>query len=147
MNLLTTDLTNVDISRPLLPKGGPVRLTITEMKVEKSKDGQKDLLVTTFKTVFKCKSAPNSQGATVDLNPGFTMIDRMTLTPSEKRSEEQILGDLARRRSEILGSAAGSFMPLEQYLNKQVDAMIGIEVDESGAFGDQNRIKKLAPVK
>ena len=147
MNLLTKDLSNVDISRPLLEKG-LTRFEVAEVKVEKSKDGLKDLLVFTFKTVFKAKSRPNKDGVVTDINPGFTIIDRLTITTSEKRDESLIEKDLAQRQVEILGvQKREGFLPLEQYLHKHVDALVDIEVDKEGKYGDQNRLRKIQPAK
>lgn len=157
MNLLNEDLTKVDISRPVLKKGGPLRFVVAEMKKEKTKatanqsdDKASWMLVTTFKTVFPWEGTKEGER----INAGFTLTERVMLTPTEGkgdkrgRDEEMILKDLKRLRMAILGEEKGSvgnFLPLDQYLRKEVDAIIDIEEDESGQYGPQNRLRKMQP--
>lgn len=140
MNLLTTDLTSVDVSRPVLEKGGPLRFTVADMQVVKNKAGDKDMIVTTFKSVFPWKS---TKGEVV--NPGFTVTERLVITATEKKTEESILKDVARLRLSITGNQSGSFMPLDQYIGKSVDALVDVETDETGQYGEQNRLRKMQP--
>jgi hypothetical protein len=140
MDLLNADLTTVDTSRSLMKKG-PMTFTISEVKMEKSKDNSKDMVVFTFKSKFDTEDTKGGK-----LNAGYTLIDRIVITPTEKKTEDSILKDLARRREEITGDKSGRFAPIEQYIGKEVEAVVDIEVDKTGEFGDQNRLRKIKPV-
>lgn len=146
MNLLTADLTKVDTSRPLLAKG-PMRFRVASMKIVKSKKSKVDMIETVFVSEFPSDSAPAKDGTVTHLNPGFRIMDNMTVEPTGDLTEEQILKSLARRRAELTGSQAGNFLPLEQYIGKLVDCVVDIQDDETGEYGPQNRLRKMQPAK
>lgn len=145
MNLLTQDLTKVDTSRLLLAKGQPMRFKV-DMKLGNAKNG-KSMLITTYSSAFKGKSEPTKDGTVVDLNPGFKIISNTMVETTGDLTEEQIMKSLARIQEEILGTKTSQFMPLEQYIGKEVDAIVEIEEDASGKYGPQNRLKKITPAK
>lgn len=139
MDLLNADLTTVDITRALMKKG-PMTFTVADVKIEKSKDQKKDLVVFTFKSKYESEDTKGGK-----LKPGFTITDRTTITPGGDLTEEKIMTSLARRREELTGDHSGKFAPVEQYIGKEVEALVDIETDRTGQYGDQNRLRKIKP--
>lgn len=141
MGILDTDLTSVDISRPLLSKGA-VRFVVSELKVEPSKDGSKENLTITLKTDQDHKDVKGNP-----IRPGFMLTHRISLTPTEKYPEDRIAAELKRFRLAVTGEDSGSFAPLDQYVGKNVDANVDVESDPDGKYPDQNRVRWILPSK
>lgn len=147
INLLDTDLTGVDISRPMIAKG-TVEFVISEIRVEQNKAKTGDNCNIVLKTVNKEKAAVAKQGAGGDIvNPGFTLIHTISLTTTEKYDAEAIKRNLKGFRHAVTGLETGAFGPVDQYLGKHVFASVGIDEDESGKFPPKNEIRRFVPAK
>lgn len=140
-NILDTDLTGVDPSYPLLPAGAYV-FKIGDLKLEKTKDQVGDMLV--IKLVLEQK-AKDDKGR--DVFPGHVITDRISLQTTPKYDEEAIRKRLKAVQLAVYGESAcpPKFMPLDQYLNRQVTVKLRIESDEKGQYDDSNRIAKYLP--
>lgn len=138
-SFFSQDLTNVDISRPLL-KEGPVPFTVTDCKVEPNKAGDKQNLVITLKTRYEQKS---SKG--VVIQPGFTHTERMTLTPTERYPAERIMQEL--KKFQLGCGRSGAFGEPSTYIGANVVGNVIVDSDASGIYGDQNRIRSWVPAK
>lgn len=135
IDILTSDLTTVDVSRPLLA-AGVVELSVAEMKVEPNKDGSKQNLNITFKTVNNERSTKGDV-----LNPGMVIFHTISLTPTEKYTSDRIMQSLKMLRTAITGDKGGAFAPVDQYLGKTLSAKIFVDEDKNGVFPTQNRVK------
>ncbi len=138
--LLETDLTSVDILRPLI-KPGPVEFEVSDIKKEKTKK-QKNTLTITLKTINMEKSVKNEV-----INPGFVLTHRISLDETEKYDSTRIMQELKKFRAGVTGNEKGSFMPLDQYLHLHVIGSVSVESDDTGEYPDQNRIRSFTKVK
>ena len=137
IDILSANLTDVDISRPMLA-AGVVDLVVSEMKVEPNKTGDKQNLNIVFKTVNNERSV---KGDT--LNPGFTLFHTVSLTPTEKYTVDRIGQSLKSIRVAATGDTSGSFAPVDQYVGKVLTAKVYVEEDKNGVYPAQNRIKQF----
>lgn len=143
MSILDKDLTSTDVSRPLL-KPGAIEFQVAECKFSKTKDGTKDMIEITLKTVHNqdgVKIKGDGTQTPTQLNPGYTLTERIIITETEKRDEERILQDLKKFRMAVTGDEGGQFQPLEQYVGQHVMGNVVVETDNTGQYGAQNRIK------
>jgi hypothetical protein len=143
-NLFTTDLTNVDLERPLL-KPGKIALAIKGIPVvedNKNEDGKN--LIFKFTNRFDCLSDKGKQ-----IKAGRVVIQHyISLKPTDKNGEprqERILEDLAKIKVAVGFPKAGPFGALSAYADKPLNAMVIIEEDTTGKYGPQNRISKFEP--
>jgi hypothetical protein len=136
--LFTQDLTNVDLTAPLLVPG-PYTLTVCEMKLEDNKDKTAKNIVITLQTKF---AARGTKGET--FQPGRKLYHYVSLMEVDKNNEprkDRILQDLKRIRLSA-GLGGGSFGTLDSYIGRDVDVVLDVESDKNGVFGDKNVIKK-----
>jgi hypothetical protein len=142
--LNTADLTNTDISRPLLKDQSDVALQVETIKVVLTRDRTSNNIEIVLKTVNMQKS--NKPGR--DLNPGFKVFHRIPLKQIDKNGAdrtEEVKSACAAFKLACTGTKAGSFMPLDQYLNRRVTARVIIDKDEGGQFGDKNIVARWIP--
>lgn len=134
-SILSTDLSNEDISRPLLPNGN-YEFTVGEIKQVPTKDKQGQMLEI---TLLLKNPARSSKGE--DINPGFKLTERIMLTPKGNLTEDSIRKSLKRFRMACVGNEPGSFAPVDQYLQHTILAKVSIEEDKEGKYDPQNRLR------
>lgn len=121
------DLSNTDISRPLFDNVFVV-CTTGEVKVEVSEKGLKSLVVP---LVFD-EPAIDTNGKSV--NPGFTVTDRILITPTGGLTQQMINERLARFQVAALGlSKPQNFGSTEQYIGKKVKVQFKVRQDKNDA--------------
>ena len=117
------DLASVETARPNLPTGlyrfKVAKLELVDQKAPKT---GKNLSIQ-LGLVEPQQSVPNSKGESQVLNVGFPVFDLISLTKTFKENGEvnyDPLPRLAKFREAVLGDKSGKFMPLEQYLGREV---------------------------
>jgi hypothetical protein len=121
------DLSNTDISRPLFDNVF-VNCTTGEVKVEVSEKGLKSLVVP---LVFD-EPATDTNGKQVQ--PGFTVTDRILITPTGGLTQQMINERLARFQVAALGlSKPQNFGATDQYISKKVKVGFKTRVDKNDA--------------
>ena len=141
--LNTADLINTDLKPTLIQHGTTVLLKVAEAKITDAADKLSQMFEFKLKTV---NPAPGTKGK--PLNAGYTITHRISLKEIDKNGAdrtEQIKADCAKFRLAVTGSKAGAFMPLEQYLNADVTAVINVQKDPSGQYSDSNAIGRFVP--
>lgn len=121
------DLSNTDISRPLFDNVF-VNCTTGEVRVEKSENGLKSLVVP---LVFD-EPATDTNGKQVQ--PGFVITDRILITPTGGLTQQMINERLARFQVAALGlSKPQNFGATEQYIAKKVKVGLKLRTDKNDA--------------
>lgn len=141
MNLLeNTDLTGVDISRPII--NGLVRCQIASVEPE-SKDGKDNLNV----KLVTAEAATDINNKPV--NPGFTHTDRILLTPTGGLTDQMIMEKLARVQCAALkqDKPQGPFAPLERYVGQFVNVRFAPRQDKNDPSITRQDIKSYTAVK
>jgi len=140
--LNTKDLTDVDLVPPLMKDGSKVTFDILKIELVPSKsDPDETNLQVNLETAHE---VPSNKGGTIPARRKFTHTISLKTTSKDGAD----LTDMVERRvtefkQAALGTKAGTFMPLEQYLGRQVVGVVSIQKDKTGAFGDQNRIGRF----
>lgn len=140
-NVLENDLTTVDPSYPVLPAGSYV-MKVSDIKVEKAKDGVGDNLVIKLSLDQQAKDDRGRQ-----VFPGHIITDRISLATTAKYSEESIQKRLkAFQLAHFKESECpAKFAPIDQYIGKQLTVKLRIEEDSTGQYDPSNRIAKYVP--
>lgn len=136
--LLNEDLSDVDISRPLLEPTTAV-LRIADCKIEVSDRSGKNLLVVRTETQ-QPMAGKSHKGEPKQVNPGFTLIERVCLTPSDKYPVERIRQEM-KRFMEAVGEPGGAFGDPKRFIGREIAARITIEDDPESGYDAQNRLK------
>lgn len=142
--LNTQDLTDVSLRPPLIKNETNVLFNIVSVKQEPAKDGSNQNIVIYLKTAAEVPSA--TPGKTI--SAGWPMTYWISLKPVDKNGADRrdnILRDCAAFKLAATGTKAGGFLPLEQYIGRQITARVVTEKDANGVYADQNRIAKWVP--
>ncbi len=133
-SLLSMDLSSVDTSRPVISQCA-TDFDITSVAVEESKKtaGQESLVIK-LKTKYPVKSTKGEA-----INPGFTVMKQILLTPSGGWTEESALQEL--KRFQVAVGRSGAFGDPASYVGNTVSALVSVEVDKDGKYDDRNNIK------
>lgn len=144
--LFGQDLTNVDVSRPLLKAGTLVEMEIFDCKVEdnRAKDGSNICIFLRTKYqesndkggAFPAGYAPNGKRPT----------EYISLTPSEKQDEDAIKANLKRFKI-AMGEPNGPFGDPSSFIGRTVTCKVLIEKDKNGAYPDKNKFQWQPPKK
>jgi len=129
--LLNSDLKDVPTTRPLL--NGLVKLKVRKMSIEENKAKDGNNLNCEFATV---EPAVATDGRNV--NAGLVIFHTVSLKETEKYNP---LENLAKLREAITGDKAGSFAPIEQYLDMEFMAKVKPELSEQ--YGDRTVIAQF----
>lgn len=136
---LGMDLSNVDVSRPVLPETEVVLVTDkVEVTDNKAKTGRN--LVVVFKTV---NDSPDVTGEKI-ISAGFPITKYYPLQQSDNPKAPDFRADLTRLQDAVEGTSQGNrplFHP-HNYVGKMVAARLKIRMDEE--FGNSNEIGKLS---
>lgn len=144
--LNTRDLTNVDIAPPLIKDGSTVTFDVMKVELVTSKqDPDEQNVAISLETAHECVG--NKPGVVLPARRKFThTISLKQVSKDGKDLSELVDRNLAAFKLAALGTKAGSFAPLEQYLGRQVNAVVSIQKDKNGVYADQNRIARfIAP--
>ena len=143
--LNTADLTDVSIRPPLIKNETDVQFTVISCKLVPAKDGVNQNVEIILRTVGDYAS--NRAGVDVTAGKEFTYwISLKQVDKNGKDRTDPIKRDCTAFKLAATGSKAGSFMPLEQYVGRQVTGRVIVDKDEKGQYGDQNRIVRwIAP--
>ena len=133
---IMSDLDNLDLSTvksgfPILPEG-LVNVTVLEIKTEPNKAGTGQNLKLKLGLV---DPATDVDGKAV--NPGFPIFDLISLTPTEKYDPRPRLADF---KEAALGTKAGPFNPIEQYLG--VTLTVRLKIDRNEQYGTKNVVAR-----
>jgi hypothetical protein len=119
------DLTGIDVSRPLLPKQ-VLTVRTGDVRIEKSDDGSKRYLVVPL--VLE-ETGKDTKGNPV--NVGFSVTDRLLLTPTGGLTQQMINEKLARFQTAVLATdKPGPFGQLDQYQGKLVRVQFDVRADK-----------------
>lgn len=129
--LLNSDLSDVPTSRPLL--NGLAKLRVKKMATEANKAGDASNLNCEFVTTEPLTATDGR-----NVNPGFIIFHTVSLKKTEKYNPSE---NLAKLREAITGNKAGSFAPVEQYLDMEFMAKLKPELSEQ--YGDKTVIGQL----
>jgi hypothetical protein len=132
------DLTNVDLSRPLVKDKTPMEVTIKSIEVVNNKAGTGKNLKLQYTTNETFES---TEGKTV--NPGCTLHELVSLVTTDKFDPRE---NLARIKLAALGTQEGKFIPSE-LIGQTMSVIVGIEQDKAGLYAPKNRISKYIPKK
>lgn len=137
--LFTQDLTNVDLSVPLIVPGR-VDFIISDMKIvpTKANDGESNLEIS-LQTKYATKGTKGES-----FNPGRKLTHIISLKKLDKNGEDRtprILQDLKRVRI-AAGMGDGPFGKPSDYIGHTVSTNVVVESDATGKFADKNVITK-----
>lgn len=122
LDILNQDLTDVDMSNPLLPKGDyPLEVKKVEQVESKNKPGN---------YLVKIQLATTEDYQSVSGEPipkGTYLFDQISLTPTEKYTKLNIQKRCKAFRQACTGETSGAFGPLEQYVGRTVNARVRID--------------------
>lgn len=136
--ILSTDLSNVDVSRPLIDQT-QTDFTISGVEVKQSdKDPSQYSLVITLVTNYTTKSTKAQE-----LKPGFKIIDRILLTPTGGMTQEMVEQSL-KKFMLACGRTSGAFGDPASYVSTVVTAKVLVEEDKTGKYDAQNRLRYVA---
>lgn len=135
--ILSTDLSNVDVSRPIIDQT-QTDFTIQGIEVkENEKEPGQFSLVISMVTNYTTKSTK-----AVELKPGFKVTDRILLTPVGKMTQEMIEQQL--KRFMLACGRNGAFGDPASYAGTVVTAKVLVEEDKTGKYDPQNRFRYIA---
>lgn len=135
LNFNDLDLTNTDTSMPLLA-GGLYKFTVSEIAAvdNKKKTGQNLKIKLKLEETVK-----DTRGG--EVHAGYPIFDTTSLVKTEKFDPRRRLAEF---QEAVLGTK-GHFLPLDQYLGKEVWAKVVVESSEE--YGDQNRVSRYVKPK
>ena len=140
--LFSQDLTNVDLTRPVL-KEGPTAFTVADVKVQTTKatiqlapEHQSRMLVIQLKTRYDGLSNKGDK-----INASYPVTDRIMLTVTESRTAKRISEDLTRFQRAC--GRSGAFGEPTSYINCNLMANVVVEEDTEGQYGPQNRVRYI----
>lgn len=143
-DLFSTDLSGIDLSRPLFLDGSTLEMEVYDCKqitTEKGKHGIGFWL-------RSCYDAPNDKGKVNPAGYKPTGDKRPTETiwidASETRDRDRILQDLKKWRLG-LGAGPGPFGAPQNYIGLRGKFKVGIEKDDAGIYADKNRFNPILP--
>ncbi len=134
-SILTNDTSSVDLSLPLLPKGEYV-LAISEVKLGDSNKGKNDLVRIKLKTTEPTLDATGQE----TLRPGHPVYDQISLTPTDKYPQENIVRRLTAFQR-AAGFMTGAFFPVERFVGQTVKAVVDIQPAQ-GQYDEKNNIAR-----
>jgi len=132
------DLTDVDLTRPLLKPNTVVEMEVFDIKVQENKDQTGNNLAIFLRTKYQ---EPDNKGGAfaAGYKPNGTRpTEYISLTETDKRDATAIKADLKRFRL-AMGLSAGAFGSPEDYIGKTVKCRVTVEVDKTGQYPDKNR--------
>lgn len=135
--LFGADLTSVETTRPLLSRGA-VRFVVADCKIEQASDKVNKNLVIVVKSLH---DHPDTKGGVA--KAGYKLTHRISLKPKNKDGDDRlqsIQADLKRFRVACTGQKSGTFGDPASYIGCEPTANVSIESDETGQYGDQNRL-------
>ena len=140
--LNTKDLTTVDLVPPLIKDGAKVTFDVMSLELVASKsDPDETNIQIKLETAHE---VPSNKGTMLPPRRKFThTISLKTTSKDGADLTDMVERNCAAFKSAALGTKAGTFMPLEQYLGRQVVGVVTIQKDKTGAYGDQNRISRF----
>jgi len=140
--LNTKDLTDVDLVPPLMKDGSKVTFDILKVEIVASKSNPDEQNVQV--SLETAHEVPSNKGGVIPARRKFThTISGKTTSRDGSDITELVERRLAEFKQAALGTKAGLFTPLEQYLGRQIVGVVTIQKDTTGAFGDQNRINRF----
>lgn len=133
--LFTQDLTNIDITRPLIADKTLGRFRITDLKVMPNKHETGQIMKVDLVSEDDLRDNKNT------LHPAgfFKLFHRMSITPTEEYTLERVQQELKKLMAAC--NRTGAFGDPSSYIGEVVTAMVVIEKDKNGVYDDQNRIK------
>lgn len=137
------DATEADVLRPVI-QGGTYLCTIGFVRKEASRQQNKPQLLVGYRLAQKAK---NTQGN--DVNPGFTIVQRILLQPTGGLTEKMIQD----RIKAIHFSACGAGrVNTAEWVGKQVNVRINLREahtdDKTGTeYPESNEVGRVMPVK
>lgn len=141
--LNSRDLTEVDIQPPLIKDGSTVTFDVMKVELVASKqDPDEQNVAISLETAHECAS--NKPGVTLPPRRKFTHVISLKQVGKDGQDlSEMVDRNLAAFKLAALGTKAGPFAPLEQYMGRQVNGVVSIQKDKTGVYADQNRIARF----
>lgn len=136
MDVLSSDLENISLSKPVLPAGTYV-VKCQDMRIEPGKNGNSLLRI----SLALAELAYDANGNAV--RAGFPIYDIVSLTPTENYTEADIKRRLKSIRLAFTGKVGGSFMPLDQYVGLQAKVVLKVQ-PATDMFGERNSVVRYA---
>ena len=144
--LNTKDLSTVDLTPPLIKDGATVTFDVLKVELVAGKSDPSEQNVSI--SLETAHETPSSKGGTLPARRKFTHTISLKTTGRDGQDlTDMVERNLAAFRKAALGTASGAFMPLEQYLGRQVNASVRIQKDNTGVYADQNRIARFIEAK
>lgn len=143
------DLSSVETAKPMLSPGlyDVIVAKVETADVKPPKVGK--LLKITLTLTQPAQSVPNDKGETQTINAGYPIFDQISLSKTFDESGQvkyDPLPALARFREATIGDKSGQFLPLEQYIGRQVKIQVAYDSNSKGKdgqeFGPKNSIKR-----
>jgi hypothetical protein len=138
---LSQDVGSKELTKYPLLKGDRVyRFEIRKPSKTKTQDGSKDMLVLPCATVEDYQAV---DGET--LNKGFTLIHRITVTPSDKRTVKQISADVGSicQATGVKGLTVRQLIDDPSVLDGKVfDAKVKIQPEKDG-YPESNSLRPV----
>jgi hypothetical protein len=145
--LMNADLGNVQTAMPVLDPGTHL-VKVAAMDLVDNKDGTGKNLNIKFALVNPGSATIN--GVAAQVNPGYPVFHIISLNESRDKNTNELKYDprvkLAQFREAVLGTKAGSFFPLEQYINRDVAIKTSIDTKDEAQFGKRVRIDRMTKV-
>jgi len=135
-SILDTDLSTVDMSKPLVTTG-LVELIVDSVKIEPTSTGGQRIN-TVLKLVNRQKGTKGE-----DINPGYPIFHGMSITPTEKYSIERIKQAIKELQLACGPDPVGAFGNGQQYVGQKVMAMLVIKEDAKGEYPAKNEVKRF----
>lgn len=133
------DLTNVDTNRPLIKEGTLVKFKLTKIEVkDNSKKTGKNAQV--HLALVDPLPAKDTKNGDRDLKPGFTLIETVSLVPTENYKPTERLAQIQECFTGVKGK-----WNTQDIMNREGTCRIGIESDPQ--YGDRNRVRSYVKKK
>lgn len=133
------DLSGASTTYPILPAQA-YTLTVSKCEVvDKKDDSSKKNLLVTLATTDVLKDVNGN-----DTNPGLQVRQYIGLSPTDKRTKQNIQSDLAKLMLCFTGSQTGMFNP-ESLIGQTGLVKLGVEHSEE--YGDKNKVVTYVPKK
>lgn len=128
----TMNLSDQETGMPTL-RAGQIKVRVKKIEIVPNSKKDGNLVKIQLETLDPWESTKSTP-----VNPGFPLFGQISLRPTEKYPQSNIMKALAEFMECFLGSKDGTFMPLDKYIGQE--GVVVVKPESTAEYGDQTRL-------